>query len=184
MGPVGLLSYVFPLSTDQYATADGIVHLYRNYDDHIKNNVETVTSFRALNTMVSMRRGSGLILDWQQSPGIILAAGDSRVIRAWDAHREYSLFVSLLRWASPQLITFIAIQELETQSNSPVTSICSDPDSSVFMAGFGDGTVKVFDRRLNEDDAITRVFRGHTSWVQNVRWQKGIHRDIMSARYA
>lgn len=79
--------------------ADGVVHLYRNYDfPYSDKPLQMVTSFRGLGTLVPMKRGSGIVLDWQQGPGVILAGGDSRTIRAWDAHRECALVVSALSY--------------------------------------------------------------------------------------
>ena len=34
-----------------------------------------------------------MVLDWQQSNGFLLASGDVRVVRVWDAHRELCLQV-------------------------------------------------------------------------------------------
>jgi regulatory associated protein of mTOR len=81
-------------------------------------------------------------------------------------------------------VTLTQIQDLETNSESPVTAISSDPGSSAtFLASFADGTVKVFDRRLEEEDSIVRAYRGHTSWVQNVRWHPFLIGQFFSARY-
>lgn len=52
-----------------------------------------------------------------------------------------------------------------------------------FVAGFGDGGVKVFDRRLDDEDAVVRSYSEHTSWVQNVRWHPRANGQIMSARF-
>ncbi|KAH8113253.1 hypothetical protein DFH11DRAFT_1601015 [Phellopilus nigrolimitatus] len=146
-------------------SSDGIVHLYRNYDSSsAEQQLQMVTSFRALNNMVTVKRGSGLVLDWQQNQGIILAGGDSRTIRTWDAHRES------------------AGSEISTQSESPVTSLATDPDSpSLFFASFGDGSIQLFDKRLDEEDAVVRSYREHSTWVQGVRWQRGAARDFVSA---
>lgn len=79
--------------------------------------------------------------------------------------------------------THRSLQDLDTNSESPVTSIMSDHgSSSTFIASFADGGVKVFDRRLEEDDAIVRSYRGHTSWVQNVRWHPFLGGQFFSAR--
>ncbi|TDL29563.1 hypothetical protein BD410DRAFT_780006 [Rickenella mellea] len=147
------------------ASSDGIVNLFRNYDAaYTEQPLQMVTSFRALGAILSMKRGSGVILDWQQGPGVVLAGGDSRIIRAWDAHRE------------------CALTDLSTHSESPVTAICSDHEStSVFLAGFGDGVVKLFDRRMDEDDAVVRTYQEHSTWVQNIRWQKGTGKSLLSA---
>jgi regulator-associated protein of mTOR len=50
------------------------------------------------------------------------------------------------------------------------------------VAGFGDGSVKVFDRRLDEEDAVVRSYSEHTSWVQNARWHPKVNGQIVSAR--
>lgn len=75
------------------------------------------------------------------------------------------------------------MQDLETNSDSPVTAIASERGpSSVLLAGFADGVTKVFDRRLEEDDAIVQSFNEHTSWVQNVRWHPHFGNQFLSAR--
>jgi len=126
--------------------------------------VQMVSSFRGLNELVQTRRGSGVISDWKQNGGFLMVGGDSRVIRVWDAHTE-----SLL-------------MDLETKSDSPVTSIASDPTSSpTFLAGFADGTVNLFDRRLPEEDAIVRSYCEHLSWIENARWHPTLSGKFLSA---
>lgn len=75
------------------------------------------------------------------------------------------------------------LQDIFTFSESPVTSIASDYESSLFLASFGDGKVKLFDRRLNSEDAVVEMYRGHNSFVHRIRWQRGSHRNVLSARY-
>jgi len=124
-----------------------------------------VSSFRALNDVIIMKRGtgSGVVTDWKQQGGTLLVSGDSRVIRVWDAHTENQIL------------------DLDTNSDSPVTAIASDQGSSTtFVASFADGTVKVFDRRLDEEDAIVRSYGDHRSWVQNVRWHPHLSAQFLS----
>ena len=52
----------------------------------------------------------------------------------------------------------------------------------VSLASFADGTVKVFDRRLEEEDAIVRSFNAHTAWVQNVKLHPSLAGQFLSAR--
>lgn len=76
------------------------------------------------------------------------------------------------------------LQDLETNSESPVTSIASDHGASqIFVAGFADGVAKVFDRRLAENNAIVRSYSDHTSWIQNVKWHPMLRGQFFSARY-
>ena len=72
---------------------------------------------------------------------------------------------------------------METNSDSPITAIASERGpSSVLLASFADGVIKVFDRRLEEEDAVVRSFNEHTSWVQNVRWQPHFGNQFLSGR--
>ena len=65
-----------------------------------------------------------------------------------------------------------------------MTAITSDSGSSkTFLASFADGVVKLFDRRLEDEDAIVRTYADHTSWVQNVRWHPALGGQFLSARY-
>ena len=76
-------------------SSDGVVHLYRNYDaSRTGHPLQMVTSFRALPRMTFVKRGAGLILGWQQNSGLLIAGGDSRTIRLWDAHKEKTILVS------------------------------------------------------------------------------------------
>ena len=57
--------------------------------------VQIVSSFRALNDVFTMKRGtgSGVVTDWKQQGGTLLVSGDSRVIRVWDTHTENQILV-------------------------------------------------------------------------------------------
>ncbi|KAF8808186.1 hypothetical protein BYT27DRAFT_6605724 [Phlegmacium glaucopus] len=146
-------------------SADGIVRLFRNYDPTLEQGpLQMVSSFRGLNEVIQLRQGSGLVLDWKQSIGSLLVGGDSRVIKVWDAQTETQSL------------------DLDTNSESPVTAIVSDSGSSqTFIASFADGVVKVFDRRLEEEDAVVRSYSDHASWVQNVRWHPKLSGQFLSA---
>ncbi|KAA1478089.1 hypothetical protein DENSPDRAFT_934104 [Dentipellis sp. KUC8613] len=147
------------------SSADGMIRLYRNYDPATSNSsVQMVSAFRGLGEIIQMRRGTGVVVDWKQSGGSLLVGGDSRIIRIWDAHTESQLL------------------DLETNAESPVTSIRSDHGaSSTFLAGFADGIVKVFDRRLEEEDAVVRAYNEHNAWVQNVCWHPALGGQFLSA---
>lgn len=77
--------------------ADGIVRLYRNYDSTLEQGpLQMVSAFRALNEMVQLRQGSGLVMDWKQSSGTLLVGGDSHVVKVWDAQTESQGMVDFL----------------------------------------------------------------------------------------
>ncbi|KAL4247407.1 WD repeat RAPTOR family protein [Abortiporus biennis] len=145
--------------------ADGIVRLYRNYDPAVSSGpVQMVSSFRGLNEVLRVKKGSGVVTSWKQSGGHLMVGGDSRIIRVWDAHTE-----------SQQM-------DLDTDSDSPVTCMASDEgSSSTFIASFADGVVRFFDRRLEEEHAVVRTFAAHNAWVQKVAWHPNMNLQFMSA---
>lgn len=62
-----------------------------------------------------------------------------------------------------------------------MTSITSDQVSgNIFVVGFGDGAVRVYDRRQPQHDAMVMAWKKHKSWVQNVRMQRGGFRELVS----
>lgn len=54
-----------------------------------------VSAFRALNEVIQLRQGSGMVMDWKQNAGTLLVGGDSRVIKVWDAQTETQGLVRL-----------------------------------------------------------------------------------------
>ncbi|KAF9582407.1 hypothetical protein BGW38_000247, partial [Lunasporangiospora selenospora] len=68
------------------ASGDGVVRLYRKYEDPTQTDM--VTSWRVLTDMLPSSKSTGTITEWQQGGGVLLVGGDTRVIRVWDAARE------------------------------------------------------------------------------------------------
>jgi regulator-associated protein of mTOR len=73
-------------------SSDGVIKIFRNYDT--KGRTELVTGFRALTDLVSSNKNAGLVFDWQQGRGLVLVAGDVKVIRVWNAGTEVCTSVS------------------------------------------------------------------------------------------
>ena len=56
-------------------------------------------------------------------------------------------------------------------------------EGNIVVAGFGDGVVRVYDRRLNSREQMTHAYRGqHQAWIQDVHMQSGGRRELMSGR--
>jgi len=67
-------------------SSDGVIKIFRHYESRRK--AEMVTAFRALSNLVVSNRNAGLVFDWQQGRGLILVAGDDRLIKVWNAGTE------------------------------------------------------------------------------------------------
>ena len=129
------------------ASADGNVHLFRRYDRAVP---ELVSAFRALPDLLRSRYPSGVRVNWQQVNGRLLTAGDSRLVRLWDAHRE------------------LCIADVPTHVNACATSLTSDADiGHLFMVGFGDGSLGVYDQRHPPASSLVQLWDEHHAWVQN-----------------
>jgi regulator-associated protein of mTOR len=62
-----------------------------------------------------------------------------------------------------------------------VTSLTSDQVAGqIFIAGFGDGVVRVFDQRLNPRTAMVKIWREHRQWITNIHMQRGGVRELIS----
>ncbi|KAJ0122916.1 hypothetical protein N8I77_010006 [Diaporthe amygdali] len=153
-------------------SSDGVIRMYRNYapsDDeaHLKNKKpELASSWRALTHMVASNVNSGMVFDWLQVNGTVLVAGDVRVIRVWNASSE------------------TCIMDIPARSGSCVTSLTSDQmTGNIFVAGFGDGAVRVFDPRLKPQDAMVRKWKDEPDrqWIRSVHMQRGGQRELVSA---
>ena len=50
----------------------------------------------------------------------------------------------------------------------------------IFVAGFGDGAVRVFDQRLKPTTSMVKVWREHQQGITNVHMQRGGLRELVS----
>lgn len=148
-------------------SSDGVVRIYNNYDPCYNegNPVQLVSGFRALSTMSPATRGAGIVTEWNQMWNRLLCAGDSVSIYDWDA------------------ITERCVTVIETEENCPLTSMASNPYSRrTFVAGFGNGAIKVYDTRASSSSgACLQNRREHRSWVANVKYQTGASKQVLSA---
>ncbi|XP_061193905.1 regulatory-associated protein of mTOR-like isoform X1 [Saccostrea echinata] len=148
-------------------TDDGAVRIWRNYLTEGYDGKELVTAFQAITDLIPTVRRAGLVMDWEQESGMLLASGDVRIIRIWDSQRETK------------------VQDIPTGAESCVTSLASDSfGRSLLIAGCGDGTVRLFDRRLAPSECRVMTLREHNRWVVKVHLQKGSEGKIVSASNA
>ena len=148
-------------------SSDGVIKIFRHYDDPAR--VELAGSFRALSELVtSDTQNAGLVFDWQQGQGRILVAGDDRVIRVWQAGHE------------------LCITDIPARSGSCITSLTSDQvEGHVFVAGYGNGSVRAFDQRCSARDSMIMDWvdrrEDHKSWIVGLHLQRGGMRELVSA---
>jgi regulator-associated protein of mTOR len=78
--------------------------------------------------------------------------------------------------------TEICTTDINARSGSPITSLTSDQvEGHLFVAGFGDGALRLYDQRKRPSEAMVQVWKEHKSWVTNVHLQRGGQRELISA---
>lgn len=158
-------------------SSDGVVKIYKNFHTNAQDEerpIELVASWRALTDLLLTSKSSGLISEWQQSRGSLLVSGDVKIIRLWDAPRE------------------LCLVDIPARSTSSITSITSDQVAGdVFVAGFDDGSLRVYDRRMdaresmvktwyNSKNRATNMPRFDHGSIRNVHMQRGGYRELVS----
>lgn len=154
-------------------SSDGVIKIYKNFhcDEDENEPVEIVAGWRALTDLLLTSKSSGLISEWQQSRGSLLVSGDVKIIRVWDAPRE------------------LCVSDIPARSSSSITSLTSDQVAGdIFIAGFDDGSLRVYDRRLDSRESMIQLWQsgrggakniGRGS-IRNVHMQRGGFRELVS----
>ncbi|XP_075073014.1 regulatory-associated protein of mTOR isoform X1 [Mixophyes fleayi] len=159
------------------ATDDGAIRVWKNFAD-LEKNPEMVTAWQGLSDMLPSTRGlarrvsiyldrskqggAGMVVDWEQETGLLITSGDVRIIRIWDTDRE------------------MKVQDIPTGADSCVTSLSCDSHRSLIVAGLGDGSVRIFDRRMSQSECRVMTYREHTAWVVKTHLQKHTDGNILS----
>ncbi|KAL8838292.1 MAG: hypothetical protein Q9170_002189 [Blastenia crenularia] len=160
------------------SSSDGIVRVFRNYES--ESSVELVSAFRALNNLENSTKNAGLVMDWQQGQGRLLVTGDVKFIRVWNVASEvfdvvYAPFPFL------RSVQLRRTKEIPTRSSSPVTSLTTDAVAGQsVIAGYGDGTIRLFDLRKRPQNAMSIKWSKHNQWITNVHMQRGGLRELVS----
>ena len=158
-------------------SSDGVIRIFRNYESE---NIEVVSAFRALSDILPSNKNAGLVLDWQQGQGKLLVAGDVKVIRVWNAATEICTNVCPILSPSPSHLHILQ-QDIPARSGACITSLTSDQVAgNVFVGGYGDGAIRVFDQRLKPQQAMVKCWRDHKQWITNVHMQRGGLRELVS----
>jgi regulatory associated protein of mTOR len=137
-------------------TDDGVARVWSTKYDH-DASAGPLAAFTAVPDLVAGNRGSGLVMEWQQNRGLLLATGNSVLLRCWD------------------LTTEKCLSSVPTGSKSAcVTSIASWNDGTNIVLACGDGSLHMFDLRSPISAVEVASKREHKNWVVN------IHRQVSS----
>ncbi len=150
--------------------------LFETNDEISREKPSLISSFVAAPDIVSDKRySSGLVLEFQQFRGHLIAGGNTKIVRNWD------------------LATEKCCNSFDSKSDASLTALtnawCYDhnlgysgigPD--IVIAGYGNGSLRVFDFRSNTGEPVQKLndsrpcsssrmnskFDEHTSWIVDV----------------
>ncbi|XP_014472593.1 PREDICTED: regulatory-associated protein of mTOR isoform X3 [Dinoponera quadriceps] len=130
---------------------DGSVRVWKNYCGTISPDPVLLTAWQALADVQPATRTSsataGLVTKWEQKSLTLAVTGDVRIVRLWDAETE------------------LKKQDIPTGAECCTTCIDVDGAGSIMALGCGDGSVRLFDRRLPPAEARVMTWREHSVWV-------------------
>jgi len=118
---------------------------------HKSESPHLVTAWRAINLEGEHTAGAGLVLEWQQKNDLVIASGNVDVLKVWDVNRE------------------LCIQDIPTMCTSCVTCLTSDKHEGgkLVVAGCWDGSIRLFDRRINTKFSHVATLAEHKGFVIN-----------------
>ena len=143
---------------------DGLVE---DNGDASQEPPKLVSAFFAAPDVVAGDRGkSGLVCEWQQYSGNLIAGGDSKYLRCWDLEAEKCSHV-LETESNACLTTLTSAWDCENLGTDEPKGSWSGIGPSILVGGFADGNLKVFDIRTNR--AVGEAQSGAKSWTKRRR---------------
>ncbi|RMZ91077.1 hypothetical protein DV736_g1686, partial [Chaetothyriales sp. CBS 134916] len=106
-----------------------------------------------------------------------------KVVTAWRAltdlvpsNRNAGL---VFDWLQGQGRVIVAGDHKSIKVWSAATEISDQVAGNIFVAGFGDGVVRVYDQRVASKAAMQVGWREHRQWITNVKMQRGGLRELV-----
>jgi regulator-associated protein of mTOR len=121
------------------------------------------SGFFALPDVADTTRGSGLVMSWQQSSGTLVVGGNSNTLRLWDLGREQC--VRVFSTGFDTCTTALA--------SRAVTGPEGEKNLSWTFAGFADGSIAVFDERVQGTGCVSSA-REHSAWVVSAQFRPDV----------
>ncbi|KAK9301643.1 hypothetical protein QLX08_006065 [Tetragonisca angustula] len=135
---------------------DGSVRVWKNYSSMLNRDPVLLTAWQAIVDIqpATKTTTAGLVTKWEQKSLTLAVTGDVRIVRLWDAETE------------------LKKQDIPTGADCCATCIDVDGVGAMMAVGCGDGSVRLFDRRLPPLESRVMIWREHTAWVLGTSLRK------------
>jgi len=178
-------------------TADPEYIVESNSNGTISKVTPTLASaFVALPDVADTSVGSGMVFSWLQHTGNLVVGGNSSSIRVWDMEREQCVraFSTGLDTCTTALASH-SVNNIDFNNASPVGGISSNtvsPGGSFrqpgaltpvtwSFAGFADGSIGIFDERVNTLGGRVHLTRDHSAWIVSAHLRPDIPEVITAS---
>lgn len=174
---------------------DGTVKIWRDVGDSIEDGllrstegdilttessgVVLASAFNALPDIAGGSVGSGMVMSWQQKGGLLSAGGNSSTIRLWDVSQEKC--VTTFQTGMDTCLTALVAQTATVRgsfdqnamwgsgvANSRSNGFYPEDNGPVYawtFAGFADGSIGIFDQRVDSRGGRVHAAKEHNSWI-------------------
>lgn len=137
------------------ASCDGNVRIWKDYT--VNGNQKLVTAFSSIQGHIPGVRSMNAVVDWQQQSGYLYASGERSSIMLWDLDKE-------------QLV-----RSISSSSENGISSLsASQVHGGEFVAGFTDGSVRLFDIRTPDTLVCTTRPHNRVERVVGIGFQPGL----------
>jgi regulator-associated protein of mTOR len=169
--------------------------IVQNNGDIPRQAPSLASAFFAVPDMEAGQRGrSGLICEWQQQTGTLIAGGNSKQLHCWDIAAEKC--ASVLDTETDACIT--SLTTAWDEDNAMIHTAYRGQGPEIIVAGTSDGTLKVFDIRMSKAVAssdgrgkgarrrqMNASFSEHGSWIVNTSFTNyGGKNEVVSGSVA
>jgi hypothetical protein len=174
---------------------DGSVKIWRDVGNSIEEGLQKsnegdilttessgvllASAFHALPDISGGSVGSGLVMSWQQKGGLLSAGGNSSTIRLWDVSQEKC--VTTFQTGMDTCLTAMVAQTASVRggfdqhamwgsgiANNRSNSFFPDDNGPVYawtFAGFADGSIGIYDQRVDTRGGRVHAAKEHNSWI-------------------
>lgn len=153
------------------------------------------SAFMALPDVADTSVGSGMVFSWLQHTGNLVVGGNSNSIRVWDMEREQCVraFSTGLDTCTTALASH-SVNNIDFTNSSPVGGTSTNalsPGSfrqpgaltpvTWSFAGFADGSIGIFDERVNTLGGRVHLTRDHSAWIVSAHLRPDIPEVITAS---
>ena len=193
---------------------DGTVRIWRDVGSSIEEGVQRgvesgaggilstessgvvlASAFKALPDITGGSVGSGMVMSWQQSGGLLSTGGNSATIRLWDVSQEKC--ITTFQTGMDTCLTTLVSQTASLRGSfdqksswgsgiadsNAMRSLYRDDMGPVYawsFAGFADGSIGLYDQRVDTRGGRVHAAKEHNSWIVSAH----LRADIPEVRHA